>query len=220
MVHGEGQVLGQSLQGRGGVPLVGGHAAQIVAAHLGAPLHDHLEIALVPVVAADQVGDGLAVGDGAVTVAELPVVEALEAGMGVVVRDGEGVDEAVRRLDGVAQEIVKAVLVDAFAGDGAAETAKAPAVEGELPDVDHPALAGQGGAEVGDHPGQVFIVVGAVGHDDHIPVPGLGRGGQHGTVYRGVPAGCPGRRRHKRPVGTGEDQLIEEHPGFLLGRGR
>ena len=50
-----------------------------------------------------------------------------------------------------AQEVVKAVLVDALAGHGAAEAAEAAAAEGELPQIHHTALIGQCGAEIGYH---------------------------------------------------------------------
>lgn len=56
-------------------------------------------------------------------VAELPVVIALEDGMGIVVRDGKGVDESIGILDFGAQKFIKAIFINAFAGNG---TAKAP----------------------------------------------------------------------------------------------
>ena len=216
VVHGKGQAAGQCPDIRGGVGLIGGHAAQIVAAHLGPAFHDHAQVVLIPVIAADQVGNGGALGDGAVPVAELPVIKALEAGVGIVVGDGEGVDKAVGRLDGLAQEFVKAVLVDAFAGDGTAEAAQASPAERKLPDVDHPAFAGQGGPEVGDHIPEALVVGGAVGHDDHVLAAGLGLIGQ-GSLVNGFPTHrCGDGRRDKDPVLTAEHQLVKEHAGFLL----
>src|SRR5699024_3004475 len=69
------------------VALIGGHATEIVAAHLAAPLHHHLEIGLLAVCALNEVGHGRPLGDGAVAVAELPVVIALHARVGEVVGD-------------------------------------------------------------------------------------------------------------------------------------
>ena len=108
LVQREGQRTGQGPDGGCRIALVRGHAAQIVAAHLAAGLHNHAQVAFVLIVAADEVGDGGAVGDGAVAVAELAVVIALEARVRVVVGDGEGVDDGVRGLYLRAQEVVKA----------------------------------------------------------------------------------------------------------------
>ena len=150
-LHSKDQTVRQRLEIGGGIPLIGGHAAQVVAPHLAAALHDHAQVALIPVVAADEVGDGGTVGDSAVAVAELPVVKALEAGMGVMVRDGKGIDKGVGGLNGIAQELVKAVLIDALPGDGAAEAPQTPPGKGEVPQIDHPALKGQGRPEIGNH---------------------------------------------------------------------
>ena len=122
VLHGEGQILCHALNGSGGILFVGGDAAQVIAAHLAAALHNHLKIGFIAVVAADEIGNGCAVGYRAVAVAELAVVKALEAGVGVVIGDGEGIDKGIRRLNGVAQERVKAVLIDTVSGDGTAET--------------------------------------------------------------------------------------------------
>ena len=177
-LHGKGQVLREAAELRGGVALVGRHAGEVVAADLGAGLDYHAEVRLVGVVAADDVGHGRALGDGAVAVAELAVVVALEARVRVVVGDGEGVDDGVRGLYLRAQEVVKAVLVDALAGHGAAEAAEAAAAEGELPQIHHAALIGQRGAEVGYHVREVLVVRGAVRDDDHVLCRALRRLGQ------------------------------------------
>src|SRR5699024_1896689 len=134
----------------------------------------HPQVALVLIIAADQIPDGSAVGDGAMPVAELPVIIALEAGMGVMVRDGKGVHKPVGRLDGGAEELVKAVLVNAFPGNGTPETAQTAPVKGELPQVDHPALKGKGSPEICDHVLQVSVLGTVVGHDDYIFISGLG----------------------------------------------
>ena len=164
--------------------LVGGHTGQIIASHLTAALYNHTQVALVPILPADEIGDGGAVGDGAVTVAELPVIETLEAGVGVVVGDGEGVHKAVGGLNGLPEEAIKPILVYTAASDGTAKTAQAPSREGELAQIDHPAVKGQSGAEISDHVGQVFILRGAVGDDDHVLVRALGRLGKGGLVDR------------------------------------
>ena len=96
------QGIGQGLDVSSGVSLIGSHAAQVVAAYFAAAFHNHPEIAFILIVAADQVGNGGAMGDGTVAVAELPVIKTLEAGMGVVVGDGKGIDKGVGGLNGFA----------------------------------------------------------------------------------------------------------------------
>ena len=99
VLHGKDQLLGEGGELCCRVALVGGYAAEIVAAHLAAPLHHHLEIGLLAVCALDEVGHGRPLGDGAVAVAKLPVVIALHARVGEVVGDGKGIDDGVGFLD-------------------------------------------------------------------------------------------------------------------------
>lgn len=215
-LYGKGQVPGQALDVLLGVSLIGGYAAQIVAAHFAAPFYDHAQIAFILVIAPDQIGDGGAVGHGAVAVAELAIVKVFEAGMGVVLRDGEGVDESIGCLDDFPEKTVEAILIDALTGDGAAETAQASTGKGKVPQVDHPALIGKGGLEVGDHALKALVVLGAVCDDDHIFFPAFGNRGKGRPVEAGRMMGRFGGGGDKRAVGTGKNQLIEKHPGFLL----
>ena len=99
VLHGKDQLLGEVGELYCRVALIGGHAAEIVAAHLAAPLHHHLEIGLLAVCALNEVGHGRPLGDGAVAVAELPVVIALHARVGEVVGDRKGIYNGVGLLD-------------------------------------------------------------------------------------------------------------------------
>lgn len=68
----------------------------------------------------------------------------------------------------IAEVIVKAVGVDAFAADSAVETAQTAAKEGVSQQVDYPGLSGKNGSEAFNHrlkPGAIFI---AGGEDNHI----------------------------------------------------
>ena len=69
---------------------------------------------------------------------------------------GEGIDKGIGVLNPGAQKFVKTILVDAFPGHRAAETAQTAAVKGKITQVDHPAFKGQRGAEIGDHIPQVL----------------------------------------------------------------
>ena len=210
----EGEVCRQRGDVRRRVGLVGGHARQIVAAHLGPGFQHHPQVGLIPIVALHEIGHRPALGHRPVAVAELPVVVALEQRPGGVAGNGKCVNKSVGGLDGAPQKVVEAVLVDALAGDGAVHAPEAPAREGEVPQVYHPAGMGQGGPEIGDHGGKARVTGGAVGHDDHVFVPFFGRFGQGGAVSLPRRGTGGGRRRDKEAVPAGENQLVEEVPGL------
>lgn len=133
-----------------------------------------------------------------------------------MVGDGEGIDKGIGVLNPGAQKFVKTILVDAFSGHRAAETAQTAAVKGKITQVDHPAFKGQRGAEIGDHIPQVFIPGGAVGDNDHVFGVAFGGGGQHRLIDRLLPLGCSGGRCDEQTVLTGEQQMVKKVPGLLL----
>lgn len=129
-----------------------------------------------------------------------------------MVGDGEGIDKGIGVLNPGAQKFVKAILVDAFPGHRAAETAQTAAVKGKITQVDHPAFEGQRGAEIGDHIPQVFIPGGAVGDDDHVLLPAFGYGRKRLRINLRFMMRRPDGRRDEQAVLTGEHKLLKKVP--------
>ena len=160
---------GETVYGRVGIGLVGGHAGEIVAAHLGAGLQQEPKVLLLRVFAFNQVTERRPHRHRPVAVAELPVVVHLEAGAHRMVLDAKGVEDGVVLVDGVPKVIVETVLVGALPRRGAAEAADAAALEREVLDVDDVALIGKHGYETVDHPLQPVISGEKVRDDDSAP---------------------------------------------------
>ena len=150
------------------IPFVGGNTGEDIAAHLGATFDNGPEIHLGAVAAADEVCHGHADGDGAVTVTEVPVIVHLKEGAHGMVFDSKGIDNGLGSLNLLAEVFIKAVLVDAFSGDGTAEATQTAAVEGVLSEIDDPGFSGELCPEAADHGLQLGIILLAVGKDHHI----------------------------------------------------
>ena len=181
VLDGVGQRLGQPVDLRLRVRLIGGHARQEVAAYLGAGLHEQPQVRLPVQGPVHQIPHRLAHGHRPVAVAELAVVVELEPIAHGVVPDGIGIDDGRPGLDVLPKEPIEAVLMDAGPVGGAAEAPQTPAPEGEGPQIHHPGLVGQPGPEPVDHgrKGVVLPFV-PVGDDHHRAVPLLHRLSQGG----------------------------------------
>src|SRR5699024_2523614 len=111
MFHRKDQVFGQCLKVSGCVLFVGGHATEIVPAYFTAPLQNHLQICLIPVVPLEKIGHRRAPCNRSMPVAKLPIIIALKHRIGVMVHNGKCVDNGIRCLNFAPQELVKPIRV-------------------------------------------------------------------------------------------------------------
>ena len=97
------------------VNLIGCHTGKEVAADLRSALNDGLQIRLFAVIAADEISERHTHRYGTVPVAELTVIIHLESCIHGMIFDCKSIYNCLRRLNIVAQILVKTVLINAFA---------------------------------------------------------------------------------------------------------
>ena len=134
--------------------------------------------------------------------------------------ESEGIDDGVGALDLLAQELVEAVMIDAFARGSAVEAAEAAALEGEVREIHKARAIGKGGGKILDERAQARVPLPQIAHDHGVKAVQLFDGLERADIGCALRHGCGSITVFVYGILRAEDGIAEkprELPSPLLG---